>query len=248
MSEQSGPTKIPTGVEGLDSILSGGLPAKRPILVVGGPGSGKSILCAQFLVSDDNDKGGVYVSLDYSKKSFLDDMLQFGWDFETLEKSGSFKFLDGSAIRRIPQTKNVEGTLFSTDDLSLEDMIDLISLYVDKVGVKKVVIDDLTSLVFRYPGDSQRRTAILSLIEALNEMNVSALIISEASMYDTRSEIKTEEFLSDGVIRMFMLKDGSRAIQISKMRGVAIDNKPHPYSIVDKTGIEVFPNETVFDT
>ena len=79
-------------------------------------------------------------------------------------------------------------------------------------------------------------------------MNVSALIISEASMYDTRSEIKTEEFLSDGVIRMFMLKDGSRAIQISKMRGVAIDNKPHPYSIVDKTGIEVFPNETVFDT
>ncbi|KKU46721.1 MAG: hypothetical protein UX64_C0003G0001, partial [Microgenomates group bacterium GW2011_GWC2_46_7] len=27
------------------------------------------------------------------------------------------------------------------------------------------------------------------------------------------------------------------------MRGVKADNKPHPYTIVDKLGIQVFPNE-----
>lgn len=41
--------KLSTGIEGLDTLLLGGLPEKRTILVVGGPGSGKSILCTQFL-------------------------------------------------------------------------------------------------------------------------------------------------------------------------------------------------------
>ena len=238
--------RISTGVEGLDTLIGGGLPSKRIVLVIGGPGSGKSILCSQFLFNENGKKGGIYVSLDYPKKSFLNDMSHFGWDFNELEKNGSFLFLDGSAIRKIPQTKNVEGTLFTTEDLSLEDIIDLISLYVEKIGATKVVIDDLTSLIFRFPQQSERRSAILSLVDALNEMNVSSLVISEANVYDISKEINAEEFLSDGVIRMYMLKDGTRAIQISKMRGVNVDNKPHPYSIVDTKGIEVFPDESVF--
>jgi circadian clock protein KaiC len=32
--------KAPTGIEGLDDITIGGLPAGRPTLVSGGPGSG----------------------------------------------------------------------------------------------------------------------------------------------------------------------------------------------------------------
>ena len=42
-------TTIPTGVEGLDELISGGLPKGRVILVVGGPGAGKTILASQFL-------------------------------------------------------------------------------------------------------------------------------------------------------------------------------------------------------
>ena len=242
MEENSYSEKISSGIEGLDTLLDGGYPSNRSILIVGGPGSGKTILCAQFL----NVQGGLYVSLDYSKKSFLHDMSQFGWDFDIKEKKNSFLFLDGSAIRRIPQTKNIEGTVRSSDELTLEDIIDLISLYVEKIGAKRIVIDDLTALIFRFPDDAQRRSAILSLIEALNELDVTSLIITEASTYDVSRDINSEEFLSDGVIRMYTLKDGTRAIQISKMRGVSVDNKPHPYSIVDKHGIEVFATETVF--
>lgn len=234
-----------SGVDGLDTLLVGGFPSNRTILVIGGPGSGKSILGAQFL-KDSSAGKGVYVSLDYSKKSFNQDMKQFGWDFEQMEKEGSFLFLDGSAIRRIPQTQDIEGMLSSTNELTLEDVVDLIKLYKDKIGATKVVIDDLTSLVFRFPDEMKRRNAILSFIESLNEMNVTSLIISEASMYELGRQINTEEFLADGVVRMFMLQDGTRAIQISKMRGVPVDNKPHPYSIVSDLGIEVFPTETVF--
>lgn len=248
LSERSKSSRILTGIEGLDTLLSGGFPAGRTILVLGGPGSGKTTLCSQFLydgITKYNDKG-IYVSLDYSRQTFLQDMLQFQWNFEELEKNNSFLFLEGSAIRRIPHASNGNGVSYSPDDLSLEDLIDLMTLYVEKTGAKRIVIDGLTALIFRFPDSVQRRTAILTLMESLSALNVTTLIISEVSLYDFNREINSEEYLADGVISMFMLKDGSRAIQISKMRGVHVDVKPRPYSIVDKRGIEVFPNETIF--
>ena len=44
------PTKASTGITGLDDITGGGLPRARTTLLVGGPGSGKTILSLQFLV------------------------------------------------------------------------------------------------------------------------------------------------------------------------------------------------------
>ena len=44
-----------------------------------------------------------------------------------------------------------------------------------------------------------------------------------------------------------LLKDGTRVIQISKMRGVSVEIKPHPYAITEKVGIDVFANEAVYD-
>jgi circadian clock protein KaiC len=42
--------KVPTGIPGLDDITHGGLPAGRPTLISGGPGSGKTLLGISFLV------------------------------------------------------------------------------------------------------------------------------------------------------------------------------------------------------
>ena len=44
------PTKAPTGITGFDQITGGGLPLGRTTLLVGGPGSGKTIFAVQFLV------------------------------------------------------------------------------------------------------------------------------------------------------------------------------------------------------
>ncbi len=239
--------KISSGIEGLNVLLDGGYLTGRNILVIGGPGSGKSILGAQFLVNDIDNEPSIYVSLDYSKKTFLDDMKNFGWDFEAFEKNKKFIFIDGSSIRKIPQTKTVEGVIYSEENLTLEDIIDLIQLNIDKIGAKKLVLDDLTGLLFRYPDDSHRRSAMLHMFDSFSQMNITSLVISEATMYDIERTINTEEFLSDGVIRMVMLKDGTRSIQISKMRGVSSDNKPHPYTI-SSIGIEAFATEEIFSS
>jgi circadian clock protein KaiC len=43
-------TKTQTGIAGFDEITAGGLPFGRTTLLVGGPGSGKTIFGIQFLV------------------------------------------------------------------------------------------------------------------------------------------------------------------------------------------------------
>jgi circadian clock protein KaiC len=49
------PTKAPTGITGFDAITGAGLPRGRTTLLVGGPGSGKTLLALQFLVHGAHD-------------------------------------------------------------------------------------------------------------------------------------------------------------------------------------------------
>src|SRR5262245_5703318 len=55
--------KASTGIQGLDQITEGGLPAGRPTLVCGGAGAGKTMLATEFLVrgATEFNEPGVYV-------------------------------------------------------------------------------------------------------------------------------------------------------------------------------------------
>ena len=59
-------TKASTGITGLDEITGGGLPHGRTTLLVGGPGSGKTILALQFLVHGAKNckEPGVFVAFE----------------------------------------------------------------------------------------------------------------------------------------------------------------------------------------
>ena len=59
-------TKAPTGIAGLDEITGGGLPRGRTTLLVGGSGSGKTILALQFLVNgvQQRDEPGIFVAFE----------------------------------------------------------------------------------------------------------------------------------------------------------------------------------------
>ena len=49
------PTKAPTGITGFDEITGAGLPRGRTTLLIGGPGSGKTLRALQFLVHGAHD-------------------------------------------------------------------------------------------------------------------------------------------------------------------------------------------------
>lgn len=93
---------VPTGIKGLDNVLGGGFPRNSIIIVAGNPGTGKTIFSAQFIYCGATEYGenGVYVSFAESRESFIENMKQFGFDFEKLESEGKFRYLDFLTVKR----------------------------------------------------------------------------------------------------------------------------------------------------
>lgn len=245
----NGNSRAPTGIPGLDKLLTGGLPKGRIILLSGGPGTGKTILSSQFLVNGilDYDENGVYVSLDENRRHVREEMLDFGWDLSELEDNKSLAFLDASPIRYLPAEIKVGKINIGRKEFSMATLIDMISASVKEIGAKRIVIDPITTLVFQYDGTVAQRNALVELMEALADTGATCIITTELRRPGFERNVDYEEYLAHGVILLQQLQVGKsllRVIQIEKMRKTPVDNQPRPYRITE-TGIEVFPRESV---
>jgi len=238
--------RVSTGIKGLDNILGGGLPSGRCTLICGGPGSGKTILSFQFLYNGATkyNETGLYVALGESPIHLKEDLGGFGWDIERLEKDEKLVIVDASPLRSIP--KRAQHSL-GNQNFRMLSLIEVIKSRTKKFGAKRVVIDSISSLILQYPDESERRNAVLDLFEAVTDLGATSLITTELRATALEREVKTEEFLSDGVIVFHTFNESGRlirAIQIEKMRGVSHDHQLRPYKIY-KNGIEVFSKESV---
>jgi circadian clock protein KaiC len=246
-------TNSPTGIQGLDELLSGGIPKGRVILIVGGPGSGKTILASQFLYKglSDYDENGIFVSLDENKTHFYNEMQSFGWDFAKAESERKFAFVDATKMSQaalLRERLNLEAKSLRGKQLQIDKLVDKIETTIDEVAAKRVILDTLATLFYRFPDPVERRIAIVDLIESLSELKVTTLITTELGRLSLDRKVSVEEYMAHGVIMMQTLfSEGvtSRAIQVVKMRGTKINPNLVPYTI-EKTGIEIFPDVTLF--
>ena len=244
--------RTPTGIPGLDEILSGGFPRGRVILLVGGPGTGKTILTSQFLMNGIKIYGenGAFVSLDESKAHYYREMALFGWKFEELEKGKKFAFINASPLRHMPGEVKIGRQSIGRKDFSILSLIEGIKTHTELINAKRVVVDPVTSLIFQYPEMVERRTAILDLVDALVKTGATCLMTTELRAMGPTVEraIQLEEYLAHGVVILSNAKVGktyNRVLQVEKMRETPIDMQPRPYKI-SSNGIEVFPKETIF--
>jgi len=255
--------KVETGITGLDTMLQGGIPEERMIVVMGGPGTGKTIFCTQFLYHGAVELGEktVYISMDETKPHFMEEMLIFGWDFKQLEDNNLFTFIDAADVRRIPDDASTLGQVgrvrVSGKELARARLIDSIfktfeggrsiDRFIGDLGAQRVVLDSISGLLFRFPQPSEKRQAILDVLEALKNVGATCLITSEAMTIGEERQVQPEEYLSHGAILLETLKTGERAVNILKMRGTEVDTAPRPYQI-SSTGIEVYPTQSIYQT
>jgi len=117
--------RVPTGIDGLDELIEGGIPRRRMILVSGSTGTGKTIFSSQFIYrgATDYNEPGIFVTLDERPETIREDMLQFGWDFRKLEQEGMIRIIDGTVSRvGIPSEEDyaLPETGFNLDKLLVE--------------------------------------------------------------------------------------------------------------------------------
>ncbi len=244
----------PSGIPGLDELISGGFPRGRTILVIGGPGTGKTVLAAQFMYKGISEFGenAVMISIDEGKEHFLSEMARFGWDFRKAEQERKFTLIDATRLSRVAILKEkmmkAETSSLRGKQLEIDKLIEEVEVKIREINAKRVVLDTLASLFYRFTDPTERRTAGVDLIEAISDLGVTTIVTTELSEIGLDRKISDEEFLVHGVIMMQTLFIGgttTRGLQVEKMRGVGVNPNLVPYTI-DKTGLEVFPSMSIF--
>jgi len=244
--------RVSTGVAGLDKMLRGGLIPRRPYIISGASGTGKTILAMQFIVEGlKRDEPCMWVSLDEPPNELKANMATFGWHLDHL------KILDATPdIRMHKRTKSVIDVGTTLDVRDMEEVRDirvsqqLRSMEVSIHSVQKmlkqeffqhlertketyqrIAIDSMTALKMFSMVGIDSRIMIQSFMRFLSELEATCVIVSEH--LDT-SNIETEFFLARGEIRLHKWLDGSsirRAVSIEKMRGSGFDDKMRPMTV-----------------
>ncbi len=232
--------RILSGIPGLDKLIGGGFLKRSVTLISGGPGSGKTIFALQMLISgaEKFDESGVYATLTETPEELRLDASSFGWNIESLEKTGKLALLDLRPSRFLElKSERRRDSFFSWVWRNIR-------LKAEEMEAKRIAIDSLNVLSVHFRDEQQFRQKIMSLIEALHEFPecISLLVFEQITLERT-----IEEFLTDGVIVLHYIpvRNGMlRAIQILKMRRTEHSENFHPLSITC-TGIRINPEETV---
>ncbi|HLC50181.1 MAG TPA: ATPase domain-containing protein [Candidatus Nanoarchaeia archaeon] len=231
--------RVPTGINGLDELLSGGYIRKSMNLLSGSPGSGKSILAMQFIVNGalKYNEPGVYISFEEDAESLKRNMKNFGWDIEQLEKEGKIAIINISPIDIEPSSGN---NTDSGSSLGVKYSI------VNKIKAKRIVIDSATAYSVLYTDELSKRKAHLELFRMLKEWGCTSLLIAE---HDLETHASSPlDFEVDSITWMYNFKKEhlrTRAIEIIKMRGSKHSTSTSALEITEK-GIAIYPGEPVF--
>nr|MDO8135727.1 gas vesicle protein GvpD [Candidatus Njordarchaeum guaymaensis] len=233
----------------------------------GGPGSGKSIMCAQYLYegATRRSEAGVYVMFEETTSRFLKNMASVGMNFTPLIGENKVRFINVSPLstEREERYKSLLKdyglspiTTSISFEFSTEKLVETLRAAVKEINASRVVVDSITSFKIQLKEDFSIRQNISELFKGLNETGCSSLVTTEIKTGSlTESEFIVEEYLADGVIKLHRLVKGekageggsvvTRAIEVQKMRGVKIDNDLHPYDITEN-GIVVYPEAKVY--
>jgi circadian clock protein KaiC len=236
-----------SGLPGLDTMLDGGFNRGRVVLVLGEPGTGKTIICSQYLHKGAAELGehSMFIGMNEPKSRFLREMLNLGMDFAALESEGKFKYVDATEVRKIPDTAKVGRIAVGGRELGLVNLLETIQDTIAKFEPTRIALDSMSDLVFRFPSVEERRPVVLDLIETLQSTSATSLLTSELLSTGEERILQPEEYLAEGVLLMRTLRKGVRTIQILKMRGSKVDTHPRPYVITGR-GLEVLATEEVY--
>jgi KaiC/GvpD/RAD55 family RecA-like ATPase len=211
---------VRTGIRSFDHLFANnGYPKNNSVLVIGGPGSGKSIFGMQYIYNGaaEHDEPGVYVTLEENPDKIRRNMKGFGWDIEALEEQGKISMVDAVSYR----VSDDIDTEVLEKGLDVENMISNLEGLIREKGVKRLVIDSLAVMGMYAKSDFEKRTKLIRLSNFLSMLDVTSVIITEAKTSEIGiSKFPAETFMFDGVIILrFDTDSQDRKIAIRKMRG-----------------------------
>ncbi|HEX8712591.1 MAG TPA: ATPase domain-containing protein, partial [Terracidiphilus sp.] len=234
----------PTGLPGLDEIISGGLPSNCFYLVQGDPGSGKTTLALQFLFEGQRRGERVlYITLSEVKEELERVASSHGWSLEGIP------LLEFSAIETLLQPES-QTTVFHASELELSKVSQLLRDEVRKHRPQRVVFDSLSEFRLLAETPLRYRRQLLNLKQEMAKQGSTVLLLDDKMDSQRIGSDPHVLSLTHGVIEMEQLSPeygkSRRRLRVMKMRGVRFSEGYHDY-IIETGGIRVFPRLVAAD-
>lgn len=220
--------RLPSGLARLDQLLDGGLLKHAINLIVGVPGSGKTILSQQFAFHNATPEEPVLYLSTMSEP--LDKILRYG---ETLD------FFDRDALRDGRVVYEDLGHVIG--EQALDDVLTVVDRYLKQARPGLMVIDSFRAFHQVTRDTAEFRRFLYALTRRLT---ASATTSIWNAPYTREQALDAAEFaVADAIIALDIKKVAERemrVLQVVKLRGSDFRSGEHAYRIT-KAGFEVFP-------
>jgi circadian clock protein KaiC len=219
--------RFSSGDRHLDTILGGGLPHNAVNMIIGLPGSGKTILAEQYMFHNASEgKPGLYLS---TVSEPFDKILRYGQslDFFDVEAIGTRIFFDdlGQALNE----GGLDAVLARTRELVMQRRPGLIA------------IDSFKALAAYAPDAQSFRRFLHDIAGTLTAFPASTFWVGE---YEDHEIGTAPEFaVADAVISLTTHRQSERAVrhlEVRKLRGTGFMAGEHAYRIASD-GLHVYP-------
>ena len=229
--------RLPTGVEGFDALLGGGVPEFSFNLIAGAPGSGKTTLAHQMMFSMANpDKRAIFFTvLGEPPLKMLRYQQQFAFfDFDKIDTAIKFVNLASDMI-----------------DGDFERVLARIADEVQEFEPSLVFVDSFRSVIQAAPSNDHGNASLQQFVQQLGMQMTSwqATTFLIGEYLQPEAESGPVFTVADGIVWLSQLLRGDsmvRKIKVVKMRGGSHKLGSHTFRI-DDSGVEVYPRAVLQD-
>ncbi len=221
--------RLSCGIAELDTMMGGGIPEGDSILVAGASGTGKSILCTQFIAEGlRQGEAAIIAVFEERPAEYANRAATFGLDLKSPQQNDKLEIL---YLRPL--------------DLSVDEALYEIMEATKRVGAKRLVIDSLAGFERALAPDFREdfEESLYRMFVALTGIGVTIMstLMLEESFTKPPTSNYSISFLTDDIIRMRYVEiDGQmrKIMMVSKMRGGDHSKHIREYEITSR-GIEV---------
>jgi circadian clock protein KaiC len=228
--------RAPTGVEGLDDILAGGLQRGRVYLIEGSPGTGKTTIATQFLLTGAAaGERGLYITLSETEDELRESAASHGWKLD--DPVGVYELVPPESLLDEEQQQS----LLYSSDLELGETTKRIFEAIEKEKPTRIVVDSLSEIRLLAQSSLRYRRQVLALKHYFSRTGATVVMLDDLTS-DTHD--KTVHSVAHGVIRIEELAPDygaeRRRLRVIKYRGQKFRGGFHDM-VIKTGGVVVFP-------
>jgi len=226
---------VETGIDGLDTVLRGGLPPNRLYLVEGDPGSGKTTLALQFLLAGvKQGQNCVFVTLSENEEELRASAQSHGWSLEGI-----------TVIEIIASEENLKPdsryTMFHPSEVELGETTKKVLAEAERTKPARLVFDSLSELRLLAQSSLRYRRQVLALKQFFSHQQCTILFTDDKTGEHSDMHLHS---IAHGVICMERQAPEygtmRRRLQVLKLRGRDYQTGYHDCQI-KRGGVEVYP-------